>query len=383
MEDVDNKYVQDMLNQYPLMKDVEEDKRDYNLDDVVGLSKTDNLPKEYHIKYDYIPYLPKQNNISGCSVCATITAMMIQLYTNKKLSWIFAYTNRQDSDYLDMYEALINSPNKEAIFTETTKNKMTGYIKINESEVNSMLAQGIPVLVSVRVYDSFYNSIKNNYIIPEAAGNERGVHEMLLLGYNDETKLRNTLNWWDGEWNHELLLPYYSDIVTDYFIITDKIVIMPEIKKYTVGWNKDNTGWWYSEDGLTYVKLGWKKIKDRWFYFDDKGYAYCNKWLKDKNNEWYYFDKDCYMVTDKWILDNNKWYRLGSDGAMLTEWFKDSNGKWCYLDIENGYAYKNCTILIDGKYYSFDEHCYWIESKGLSTKGAKFIESWEGFSSTW
>ena len=89
------------------------------------------------------------------------------------------------------------------------------------------------------------------------------------------------------------------------------------------------------------------------------------------------------MVTDKWVQDGGKWYRLGHDGAMLTGWFKDTNGKWCYLDIDKGYAYKSCTILIDGKYYSFDEHCYWIENTGLSTAGAKFIESWEGFTSTW
>ena len=89
------------------------------------------------------------------------------------------------------------------------------------------------------------------------------------------------------------------------------------------------------------------------------------------------------MVTNKWIQSDGKWYRLGPDGAMLTGWFKDDNGKWSYLDIDKGYAYCDCTILIDGKYYSFDENCYWIENNGLSTEGAKFIENWEGFSSTW
>ena len=63
------RYVQYMLDKYPLMDETEEDKRDYNLDNVVGLNKTENLPSEYHIKYDYIPYKPKQKNISGCAAC--------------------------------------------------------------------------------------------------------------------------------------------------------------------------------------------------------------------------------------------------------------------------------------------------------------------------
>ncbi|MDU5105002.1 MAG: hypothetical protein E6240_21655 [Clostridium butyricum] len=69
------------------------------------------------------------------------------------------------------------------------------------------------------------------------------------------------------------------------------------------------------------------------------------------------------MVSNKWILDNNKWYRLGPDGVMLTGWFKDSDGLWYYLDIDKGYMYSNCRILIDGKYYSFDSHGHWIENE--------------------
>ena len=42
-------------------------------------------------------------------------------------------------------------------------------------------------------------------------------------------------------------------------------------------------------------------------------------------------------------------------------WFKDNNGKYCYLDMAKGYAYCNCTILIDGKHYTFDKHCYLVE----------------------
>ena len=125
-------------------------------------------------------------------------------------------------------------------------------------------------------------------------------------------------------------------------------------------------------------------LSDNVFYFDDKGYAYCNKWLKDKDNKWYYFDEGCYMLRDKWLQDGGKWYRLGSDGAMLTGWFKGTNDKWSYLDIEKGYAYKSCTILIDGKYYSFDENCYWIENNGgVSDSLVDFIKGYEGYFDHW
>lgn len=413
---MDEKYIQEMLSKYPLMDETEDDKRDYKLDNVVGLSKKENLPSKYQIRYDYIPYKPKQKNIGGCAACTATAAMMVQLYTDKKLSWMFAYANRRESDYqgkgayvrellsnikdsgitlLDLFnvmkdypeihDILINDPNKDAIFAEAAKNKITGYIRISEDEVNSMLAQDIPVFVGVRVYDSFYTTINNNYIIPNAAGYKRGAHEMLLLGYNDETKLRTVLNWWDGEWDHELLLPYDSDIVTDYFIITDKPVIKPEVKKYTVGWNKDSKGWWYSPDGMTYYAGDWKQINGNWFRFDSEGYAYQNCWFKySKDGKWYYFDDNCYMVYDKWILDNNKWYRLGSDGAMLIGWFQDTDGLWYYLDIDKGYMYSNCRILIDGKYYSFNIHGAWVkDGTTISDDLVNNAKEFEGYYSSW
>ena len=206
---------------------------------------------------------------------------------------------------------------------------------------------------------------------------------MIIIGY-DKDKLIIVNSWGNTGNKGYYYLDINSSIIKELWALEDiKNVNRPKKIKYTVGWNKDSKDWWYSEDGLTYCKSEWKNINNNWFYFGDDGYAYCSKWSKNKDNKWYYFDDGCYMLHDKWLQDGGKWYRLGSDGAMLTGWFKDNNGKWCYLDIDKGYAYHDCTILIDGKYYSFDEHCYWIENDGLSTAGAKFIESWEGFSDTW
>lgn len=59
-------------------------------------------------------------------------------------------------------------------------------------------------------------------------------------------------------------------------------------KKYTVGWNQDSTGWWYSPDGTTYYKSQFVDIDGYRYYFNDNGYA-VKDWQKI-DNKWYYFE---------------------------------------------------------------------------------------------
>ncbi len=241
-----------------------------------------------------------------------------------------------------------------------------------------------PVLITVRVYENFYEANINGGVIPkEPKGKKRGGHALLCIGYKEDTLI--LINSW-GDYNGDkgkYYLDINSSIIKELWALEDeKNVNRPVKKKYTVGWNKDDKGWWYSPDGLTYYQSDWKQLNGNWFRFDSEGYAYKNCWFKyPKDNKWYYFDNNCYMVSNKWILDNNKWYRLGPDGVMLTGWFKDSDGLWYYLDIDKGYMYSNCRILIDGKYYSFDSHGHWIENEegAVSEQAIDFIKSWEGF----
>lgn len=155
------------------------------------------------------------------------------------------------------------------------------------------------------------------------------------------------------------------------------------VQRYTIGWNKDDKGWWYSPDGMAYYKEEWRLIKGEYYYFNKDGYALSGEWFQSPiSKKWYYLEKDtCKMLSNRWILDKEKWYRLGEGGAMLTGWFQDTNGKWSYLDLDKGYAYRNTTILIDGKYYTFDNSCYWIkDNDSLVTDSlVEFIKSYEGF----
>lgn len=64
-----------------------------------------------------------------------------------------------------------------------------------------------------------------------------------------------------------------------------------EKKSTSVGWIKDNIGWWYRRADGSYPKSEWLKLGDEWFYFDAVGYAVKeNTWLK-LGGRWYYFNE--------------------------------------------------------------------------------------------
>ena len=85
------------------------------------------------------------------------------------------------------------------------------------------------------------------------------------------------------------------------------------------GWQKDDTGYWYARANGSYPKGQFEYIEENksWFYFDESGYMYSDKWLHHTDGHWYHFDKDGYMATS-WKKINEKWYYFNRDGAMHT-----------------------------------------------------------------
>lgn len=57
---------------------------------------------------------------------------------------------------------------------------------------------------------------------------------------------------------------------------------------YTVGWNKDDNGWWYADSSNTYYKSCWQIINSHKYYFNPDGYALTN-W-HEIDGKWYYFE---------------------------------------------------------------------------------------------
>lgn len=79
-------------------------------------------------------------------------------------------------------------------------------------------------------------------------------------------------------------------------------------KNYTIGWHKDNTGWWYADTSETYYKNCWKKINGKWYYFEEGGYMAANQ-VVITGGDYYFCGEDGAMVT-------NKDLRFGSDGRL-------------------------------------------------------------------
>ncbi|AGX43263.1 lysozyme [Clostridium saccharobutylicum] len=124
--------------------------------------------------------------------------------------------------------------------------------------------------------------------------------------------------------------------------------------------------WKWCVEGLDgKVMKGWYEDNGAWYYLNDQGIMQTG-WIQDTDKRWYYLDE--------------------TTGAMQTGWIQ-LKGIWYYLEPNsNGYmgsCYIDCTSIIDGKTYAFDKDGHLIENKALSDKGAEFVSSWEGFSSTW
>lgn len=144
-----------------------------------------------------------------------------------------------------------------------------------------------------------------------------------------------------------------------------------EVKK---GWQKDDTGYWYARANGSYPKSEFEYIEENksWFYFDESGYMYSEKWLKHTDGCWYWFDKDGYMVTS-WRKINNKWYYFNRDGAMQIGWVKYYD-KWYYLDATNGDMKSDCFVKYNDGWYLLlpdgrmaDKPEFTIEPDGLIT----------------
>ena len=135
-----------------------------------------------------------------------------------------------------------------------------------------------------------------------------------------------------------------------------------EEKKWKLGWNEDQVGWFYVLDvdnKIYYTSSdGWQYIDGYWYIFNDIGYALQNEWYKDIVKEkWYYLDKNCQCVINKWLLRSREgtWYYLNDNGEMISDTWLDYMDKKYYLKHDGTLAMSE-TITINDKEYIFDEN---------------------------
>lgn len=106
-------------------------------------------------------------------------------------------------------------------------------------------------------------------------------------------------------------------------------------RKYTVGWHKDDRGWWYADTESTYYKSRWAKINGKWYSFDKEGYMASNTWQVEAGGDTYYLGAEGDMQTNMVV-------GLGADGKLqpIEPWYHTMG------EVPNGYR-KELDKLVD------------------------------------
>lgn len=106
-------------------------------------------------------------------------------------------------------------------------------------------------------------------------------------------------------------------------------------RKYKLGWNKDDKGWWYADTANSYYKSRWAKINGKWYSFDEEGYMVSNTWQVEAGGDTYYLGAEGDMQTNMVV-------GLGSDGKLqpIEPWYHTLG------EVPNGYR-KELDKLVD------------------------------------
>ncbi len=125
-------------------------------------------------------------------------------------------------------------------------------------------------------------------------------------------------------------------------------------QKYKKGWNKVSEKWYYTNDGVKFVRSSWiyDETYSSWYYLNEYGEMTSNKWVQYSDGSWYYLLENGKMAVSKWVkhTDNNWYYLLGNGKMAVSEWVKHTN-RWYYL-LKNGKMAKSEWVY-DKKYVSW------------------------------
>ena len=138
---------------------------------------------------------------------------------------------------------------------------------------------------------------------------------------NTGTWKQNSKGWW-----YEFSDKSYAK--NEFLTIKEKTYYFNQYGYMKTGWLKYNNNWYYFDPTNGYMKTGWQKISNKWYFFNISGIMITG-WKK-LNNNWYYFTTDGYMKTG-WLQLKSKWYYFNSEGIMQTGWLSKGN-KWYFLN---------------------------------------------------
>lgn len=181
------------------------------------------------------------------------------------------------------------------------------------------------------------------------------------------------------------------------------------------GWQKVDDKWYYyggKRDGAK--KIGWQKVSGKWYYLDPttavmktgrldlRSYAWDSAtssivnrgdvyylsssgamktgWNKE-NGKWYYYKSSGAMAMSLLTWIKNGYYLLGHDGAMITGLY-DVNKDKCYFDKSSG-KMKTGWVKDSGKWYYFNnwgimQKSKWVGNYYVGSDGVMATNTWIG-----
>lgn len=201
-------------HKYNLKKD-KKDKRDYSFKDIVKITE---IPDSINI-IDRMPVIYDQGDIGSCQSFASGSIKEALDNCKYESSKLFIYYNaredknqdtgttlREVCDSLKKYGAAENEYWKydtdkfpeqppAAAYTNGELHTITSYHRVkNISEMQQALASGYPILVGVKVYESFEaEACMNTGIILEPSGELLGGHAMVICAYYKTEKAKQSL----------------------------------------------------------------------------------------------------------------------------------------------------------------------------------------------
>ena len=102
-------------------------------------------------------------------------------------------------------------------------------------------------------------------------------------------------------------------------------------------------------------QAGWYQNNGIWYFRNQYGQNVTNDWLL-YNNRYYRLDSDGHMLTG-WYQGQNGIYYFGTSGALKTGW-AEINGDWYYFNPANGsnlgLRYTNQIVSVNNRKYYFD-----------------------------
>lgn len=245
---------------------------------------TGKLPDEVDLRAEFTP-IRNQGSLGSCTAFAVVSVYEHIVKRNQKkeidLSELFAYQNarrrmseerRENGEGTSIYD-MITGMGEDGICLETLHpyvvenlpepseeakadaqgRKITKALNVerNLQDLKSALSQGYPVIISLRLFESFTNSPTG--FVPHPSKDERqnedhSSHAMVICGYSDNEKVFIVRNSWGTTFGDKgyCYIPYSyitdPDLMNLAVIVTEiseaEVKLLPNIQRVAVSFNK-------------------------------------------------------------------------------------------------------------------------------------------------